>query len=67
MLSEPKLLERPTKVILTGGTSGIGQHLLTRLLDSGHEVVVIARPASTLMPQTRLIPIDVDLGSGLID
>lgn len=62
MPSEPKLLERPTKVILTGGTSGIGQHLLTRLVDSGHEVVVIARRASTLKPQTRLIPIDVDLG-----
>lgn len=61
MLSEPKLLERPTKVILTGGTSGIGQQLLTRLLDGGHKVVILARRASTLTPQPRLIPIDVDL------
>ena len=61
MPSKPKLLERPTKVILTGGTSGIGHHLLTRLLDGGHEVVVMARRALTLTPQPRLIPIDVDL------
>lgn len=63
MSSGPKLLQRPAKVILTGGTSGIGQHLLTRLLEGGHEVVVIARRASTLMQQPRLIPIDVDLGN----
>ena len=56
-----KLIQVPTKVILTGGTSGIGHHLLTRLLDGRHEVVVIARRASTLTPQPRLIPIDVDL------
>jgi uncharacterized oxidoreductase len=55
-----QLLKIPTTVVLTGGTSGIGYHLLERLLDGGHQVVVVARRASTLQPQARLIPINVD-------
>ena len=61
MASGPQLLKIPTTVVLTGGTSGIGYHLLKRLLNEGHQVVVIARRASALPPQSRLIPMNIDL------
>ena len=54
-------LQSPAIVVLTGGTSGIGQALLARLTDDGHTVVVLARHATALAPGPRLIAIDIDL------
>jgi len=56
-------LERPTKVLLTGGTSGIGAALLRDLLAMGHHVVVLARTASQLAATPGLYPHDVDLSN----
>lgn len=42
------ILSSPTKVVLTGGTDGIGLVLRNRLLADGHEVVVVARRAATM-------------------
>lgn len=54
-------LSHPSKVVLTGGTSGIGADMLELLLGSGHQVIVLARRASQLAPRNGLEAIDVDL------
>jgi uncharacterized oxidoreductase len=54
-------LSLPTKVVLTGGTSGIGAEMLAMLLADGHQVVVLARRASQLEPHSGMEPIDIDL------
>lgn len=54
-------LSQPSKVILTGGTSGIGAEMLDLLLAAGHEVIVLARRASQLEPRNGLEAIDIDL------
>lgn len=54
-------LSRPSVVVLTGATSGIGQHLLHRLLAAGHHVVAVSRRASTLDPHPALETLDCDL------
>lgn len=61
MSSAPAPLHSPTSVVLTGGTSGIGQALLSRLAEGGHTVIVLARHASSLPAAQRLIAIDIDL------
>ncbi len=43
-----RLLSKPTTILLTGGTSGIGLELVRMLLDEGHAVIVLARRASGL-------------------
>ena len=57
-------LSCPSKVILTGGTSGIGAEMLELLLVAGHEVIVLARRASSLEPRNGMEAIDIDLSNG---
>ncbi|VAV88253.1 oxidoreductase, short-chain dehydrogenase/reductase family [hydrothermal vent metagenome] len=57
----PYPLSMPSKIMLTGGTSGIGAEMLTMLLAAGHEVIVVARRASELEPQAGMHPYDCDL------
>jgi uncharacterized oxidoreductase len=54
-------LSSPTKILLTGGTSGIGAVMREMLIDAGHQVVVMARSTSRLQPQERLHCHDCDL------
>ena len=54
-------LSRPSIVVLTGATSGIGASLMRRLLAAGHRVVAVSRRASSLDPHPALEPIDCDL------
>ena len=54
-------LARPTTVLLTGATSGIGAELLTRLLDQGHTVLAPARRAAHLPARPGLHPVTADL------
>lgn len=58
------LLHGKVKVLLTGGTSGVGLALQRDLLRQGHQVVVLARRASQLDPAPGLVCQDVDLGNG---
>ncbi|MBY0564708.1 MAG: SDR family NAD(P)-dependent oxidoreductase [Hyphomonadaceae bacterium] len=55
-------LSTPTTILLTGGTSGIGLQLVRKLAAQGHNLIVIARRASTLSDSAgRIIPYDCDL------
>ena len=54
-------LSRPSIVVLTGATSGIGSHMMHRLLDGGHRVIAVSRRASMLEPHPALERIDCDL------
>lgn len=54
-------LSLSSKVVLTGGTSGIGAEMLEKLLSAGHSVIVLARSASRLEPRNGLEAIDIDL------
>jgi NADH dehydrogenase len=57
------------KVAITGGTGFVGRHLAERLIQHGHEVVVLGRPGhgdrGDLPSQARLIVIDIDDLDGL--
>jgi uncharacterized oxidoreductase len=55
------ILGRPAKVLVTGGTSGIGAELVRRLLAGGHSVIVLARRAGGMDPAERLFPVAADL------
>jgi len=54
-------LARPTTILLTGATSGIGAALLPRLLDRGHTVLALARRAVHLPARPGLVPVTADL------
>ena len=54
-------LGKPTTVLLTGGTSGVGAALLTRLLDRGHTVLALSRSAAHLPARAGLNPVTCDL------
>lgn len=54
-------LSKPSIVVLTGATSGIGLHLMARLLAGGHRVVAVSRRASALDPHPALERVDCDL------
>ncbi len=54
-------LARPTTILLTGGTSGIGAALMARLLDRGHTVIALARRAVHLPARSGLVPVTADL------
>lgn len=56
-----RLLLQPTKVILTGGTAGIGHELSGKLLAAGHQVVVLARSVADMSPAPGLHGITCDL------
>lgn len=56
-----RLLDRPAKVLVTGGTSGVGAALTGMLLAGGHQVVVLARRAGDMAPQPGLHPVPCDL------
>lgn len=58
-------LSRSSIVVLTGATSGIGYHLMRRLLDGGHHVVAVSRRASALDPHPALERVDCDLAQPL--
>jgi uncharacterized oxidoreductase len=51
----------PTKILLTGGTSGIGAKMRDALLDLGHHVIIMARTASRLTDHGRISVYDCDL------
>lgn len=55
------MLSQPTKIVLTGGTSGIGAELCGKLLAAGHQVVVLARRAAELDDAAGLYPLICDL------
>ena len=57
----PQLLTKPTTILLTGATSGIGAHLRSRLLADGHRLIAVSRTASAIAPQDRLLCFDADL------
>jgi uncharacterized oxidoreductase len=54
-------LSRPTTVLLTGATSGIGAALRDRLLDQGHSVLALSRSAAHLPARAGLYPVTADL------
>ena len=56
-----RLFKEPAKVLLTGGTSGIGAFLRDRLLAHSNEVMVIARTASQLPKRDGLHGVQCDL------
>lgn len=58
-------LSSPTKILLTGGTSGIGAIMREMLLAEGHDVIVVARTATRLSPQARLAFYDCDLADSV--
>lgn len=55
------LLAHPTKIVLTGGTAGIGKAMCECLLAAGHQVIVIARRAGSMSRAPHLHPIGCDL------
>ena len=50
-----------SKIVLTGGTSGIGAEIREMLLADGHQVIVLARRAGQLEPHHGMEAISVDL------
>lgn len=56
-----KLLSEPSKIVLTGGTEGIGRVLRDRLLALGHQVVVVARRAGEMEDAPGLHGMTCDL------
>jgi uncharacterized oxidoreductase len=56
-------LSHPSKVVLTGATSGIGAEMLELLLAGGHQVIMLARRARQLEPRNGLDAIDIDLSN----
>lgn len=54
-------LARPTTILLTGATSGIGEALCDQLLSRGHSVVALARRAAHLPARHGLYPVTADL------
>ena len=56
-------LSRPSKIVLTGATSGIGACLRERLVARGHHVIAISRSASNLQAAVGLDALDCDLAS----
>lgn len=54
-------LARPTTILLTGATSGIGAALADRLLDRGHTVLALSRSAAQLPARAGLHPVTADL------
>ena len=57
------LLSQPSKIVLTGATSGIGVYLRERLLAQGHQVIAVSRSASNLKASAGLDALDCDLAS----
>lgn len=54
-------LSYSSKIVLTGGTTGIGAEMLDMLLTEGHYVIVLARGAGRLETRHRMEAINVDL------
>lgn len=58
------MLSYPRKILLTGGTSGIGRQLVDRLCDAGHQVVVLGRSEAAMAALTAEHP---DIATYLCD
>lgn len=56
-------LSRPSRIVLTGATSGIGACLRERLLAQGHQVIAVSRGASDLHALAGLETIVCDMAS----
>lgn len=56
-----RFLDRPCKVLITGGTSGVGAAMTRALLGAGHKVVVLARRVGEMPVQPGLFTHDCDL------
>jgi uncharacterized oxidoreductase len=54
------LLALPSRILLTGATSGIGAAMLDALLASGHQVTAVSRSAKALATHAGLDTIDAD-------
>lgn len=54
-------LSKPSCIVLTGATSGIGARLMHRLLAGDHRVIAVSRRASALDLHARLERVDCDL------
>jgi nucleoside-diphosphate-sugar epimerase len=46
--------DRPSRVLLTGGTGFLGSHLAAALLDKGHHVTLLARSRNGTSPEARV-------------
>lgn len=55
------LLSAPSKVLLTGASSGIGAHLCDLLVERGHTVIALSRTARAMADRAGLIAVDCDL------
>jgi uncharacterized protein YbjT (DUF2867 family) len=57
------------RVAITGGTGFVGRYLAARLVERGHEVVILGGPAkgerSSLPPQANLVAVDIGDLDGL--
>lgn len=56
-------LSRPSKIVLTGATSGIGTRLRERLLALRHQVIAVSRNASSLPAISGLETLDCGMAS----
>lgn len=57
------LRAKPTTILLTGATSGIGAELLALLRAEGHQIIAVSRTASTLSAEHGLTCYDCDLAN----
>jgi len=49
-----KKSDRPSRVLLTGGTGFLGSHLAAALLDKGYHVTLLARSRNGMSPEVRV-------------
>lgn len=57
----PRLLQQPTKILLTGASSGIGLQMLHQLSERGHSIIAVSRTASAISACPGMAAFDCDL------